>query len=286
MNGEKVVRADPRLHLRVISAVVFLPLLVWLANVGGLWFTGLIALQVGLGLGEFYRMMADRGMRPSGRLGTAMGLVLIALAYFGTVTQTNLLFTAGLLIIFCSELLRSEGERGIEPMAVTLFGILYVGWLSAHLVFLRELPRALGLPYAEGASFVLLAFFLTWTCDTAAYGFGLWLGRRRLLPAVSPKKSVEGSVAGLLAAIAAAHVARLWFAPYLTPLHATVLGAAVGVFAQVGDLAESLLKRVSGTKDASALIPGHGGVLDRFDSLYFSAPLVFYYLKMAVFKDW
>jgi phosphatidate cytidylyltransferase len=280
------VRADPKLSLRVISAVVFLPLLVVLARAGGLWFAGLIALQVVLGLGEFYRMMAERGMRPSGRLGTAMSLVLVALAFFGTVSQTNLLFTGGLLVIFCAELLRSEGERGIEPMAVTLFGIIYVGWLSAHLVFLRELPRQLGQPYAEGASYALLAFWLTWMCDTAAYAFGLWFGRRRLLPDVSPKKSVEGSIAGLVAAIVAAHVARVWFAPYLTPVHATVLGAGVGVFAQVGDLAESLLKRVSGTKDASALIPGHGGVLDRFDSLYFSAPLVYYYLKMAVFQDW
>ena len=114
------MRADPKLSLRVLSAVVFLPLLVVLAKVGGLWFAGLVVLQVVLGLGEFYRMMAERGMRPSGRLGTAMSLVLCALAYFGTVAQTNLLFTGGLLIIFCAELLRSEGERGIEPMAVTL----------------------------------------------------------------------------------------------------------------------------------------------------------------------
>jgi phosphatidate cytidylyltransferase len=279
------VTADPKLPLRIASSLVFAPLLVWLAFVGGVGFAAFVALLVALGLSEFYRMMMDRGMRPSGRLGVGMALVMCVLAYTGTPSQTNLLFTGGLLVIFCAELLRSEGERGIEPMAVTLFGILYVGWLSVHLVFLRELPRALGQDYAQGATYVLLAFFLTWSCDTAAYGFGLWLGRRRLLPSVSPKKSVEGSIAGLIAAIVAAHVARLWFAPYLDVVHATALGAGVGVFAQVGDLAESLLKRVSGTKDASTLIPGHGGVLDRFDSLYFSAPLVYYYLKMIVFHS-
>jgi phosphatidate cytidylyltransferase len=152
-----------------------------------------------------------------------------------------------------------------------------------HLIFLRELPRHLGQDYAQGASYVLLAFFLTWTCDTVAYATGMTLGRRRLLPEVSPKKSVEGSIGGLLGAVIAAHVARLWFAPYLDVVHATVLGVGVGVFAQVGDLSESLLKRVSGTKDASDLIPGHGGVLDRFDSLYFAAPLVYYYLRLIVF---
>jgi len=111
----------------------------------------------------------------------------------------------------------------------------------------------------------------------------MWLGKNRLFEAVSPKKSVEGSIGGLVATVAAAHVARLWFAPFLDVVHATILGVAVGVFAQVGDLAESLLKRMSGNKDAGDLIPGHGGVLDRFDSLYFTAPLVYYYLKMAIF---
>jgi phosphatidate cytidylyltransferase len=279
------VRRDPKLKLRVGSALVFAPVLVALAFLGGPFFVALVGLLIALGLSEFYRMMMDRGLRPSGRLGVFMALVLCVLAYTGTPSQTNLLFTGGLLVIFCSELLRNEGERGIEPMAVTLFGILYVGWLSVHLVLLRELPHALGQPYEQGATYVLLAFFLTWVCDTAAYGFGLWLGRRRLLPAVSPKKSVEGSIGGLVATIAAAHLARLWFAPYLDLTHATLLGAAAGVFAQVGDLAESLLKRVSGTKDASELIPGHGGILDRFDSLYFTAPLVYYYLKMIVFRS-
>jgi phosphatidate cytidylyltransferase len=277
------VARDPSLPWRIGSAVVFLPLLVWLAFRGGIWFAALVTLEVVLGLIEFYALMMERGMRPSPRLGIVFGLVLCGLSFAGTTSQTNLLITAGLLIVFCAELLRSEGERGMEPMAVTLFGVLYVGWLSVHLVFLRELPKALGQPYAIGASYVLLAFWLTWTCDTAAYAFGRWLGRNRLLPAVSPKKSVEGAIGGLVATIVAAHVARLWFAPYLTVFHATVLGVAVGVFAQVGDLAESLLKRMSGAKDASAIIPGHGGVLDRFDSLYFTAPLLYYYLKMAIF---
>jgi phosphatidate cytidylyltransferase len=277
------VARDPSLPWRIGSAVVFLPLLFWLAQKGGLWFAALITLEVAIGLVEFYKLMMERGMRPSPRLGILMGLVLCALSYAGTASQTNLLFTAGLLLLFCAELLRSEGERGMEPMAVTLFGVLYVGWLSVHLVFLRQLPNALGQPYAVGASYVLLAFALTWACDTGAYAVGVLWGRNRLLPDVSPKKSVEGAVAGVAASLIAALVARVTFAPYLTPFHAVVLGLAVGVFAQVGDLAESLLKRMSGAKDASDLIPGHGGVLDRFDSLYFTAPLLYYYLKMVVF---
>jgi phosphatidate cytidylyltransferase len=127
-------------------------------------------------------------------------------------------------------------------------------------------------------SYALLPFFLAWSCDTAAYGVGRAFGRRKLAPTLSPKKSVEGAMGGLAASIAAGLIARLWFAPYLTLLDALLLGALVGFFAQVGDLVESLLKRDAATKDSSGLIPGHGGALDRFDSLLFAAPIVYYYL--------
>jgi len=169
-------------------------------------------------------------------------------------------------------------------MAVTMFGVLYVGWLSAHLVLLRELPWRAGTEYADGAAYVLLAFFVTWSCDTGAYTVGRMFGRLRPWARISPRKSLEGAFGGLLAAVLAGFVARAWFAPFLTPRDAGVLGILVGVFAQVGDLVESLLKRDARHGDSSDIIPGHGGILDRFDSLYFAAPLVYYYLKIAVFK--
>jgi phosphatidate cytidylyltransferase len=109
-------------------------------------------------------------------------------------------------------------------------------------------------------------------------------GRNRPWTAISPRKSVEGSIGGFVCAGLGAFAARAWFAPYLSVGDALVLGALVGVFAQVGDLVESLFKRDAHQGDSSDLIPGHGGVLDRFDSLYFSAPIVYYYLKLAVFR--
>jgi phosphatidate cytidylyltransferase len=162
--------------------------------------------------------------------------------------------------------------------------VLYVGWLSAHLVLLRELPWLAGTDYRDGASFVLLAFFITWSCDTGAYAVGRVFGRTRPWTRISPAKSVEGAVGGFAAALGAAFVARAWFAPYLSLWDALALGMLVGVFAQVGDLVESLFKRDAQHGDSSDLIPGHGGVLDRFDSLYFAAPIVYYYLKLAVFR--
>jgi phosphatidate cytidylyltransferase len=110
------------------------------------------------------------------------------------------------------------------------------------------------------------------------------LGRNRPWTRISPRKSVEGSIGGFAAAILAGLVARAWFAPFLSARDALLLGAMVGLFAQVGDLVESLLKRDAGHGDSSELIPGHGGILDRFDSLLFGAPAVYYYLLLVVFR--
>jgi phosphatidate cytidylyltransferase len=227
-------------------------------------------------------MMFRKGLQPYVRLGLVSALGLLWVTFRPHTPQVDFLVTAALLLTLALELRRPEARQRVEDMAVTVFGVLYVGWLSAHFVMLRELPWRAGRPYAEGASYVLLAFFLTWSCDTGAYAIGRLFGRRRPWTRISPRKSVEGAIGGLLSAVAAGFVARAWFAHYLRLWDAAALGVLVGVFAQVGDLVESLLKRDSAHGDSSDFIPGHGGILDRFDSLYFAAPLVFYYLKVAV----
>ncbi len=272
------------LWLRIASGVVFVPLLVLLARAGGVAFAGLVALVVTVGLREFYRMMRGKGLFPYPLLGLLGGLGVVAKCFRPHQSQSDLLLTGAVLVTLGLGLRRPDLKGRVEGMAVTLFGVLYVGWLSAHLVLLRELPWRAGTPYADGAAYVLLAFFLTWSCDTAAYAVGRAFGRTRPWTRISPRKSVEGAWGGLAAAVVAGFVARAWFAPFLTLLDAAVLGLGVGVFAQVGDLVESMLKRDAQHGDSSDFIPGHGGVLDRFDSLLFAAPLVFYYLKIAVFR--
>jgi phosphatidate cytidylyltransferase len=199
-------------------------------------------------------------------------------------SQGAFLATAFVLLVLALSLRRAPRPRQVESMAVTLFGVLYVGWLSAHMVLLRELPWRAGYDYAQGASYVLLAFFVTWSCDTGAYAVGRTFGRRRPWARISPRKSLEGSIGGLIFAVIGAFVARAWFARYLGPWDPLALGLLVGVFAQVGDLVESLLKRDASHGDSSDIIPGHGGILDRFDSLYFGAPIVYYYLRLVVFR--
>jgi phosphatidate cytidylyltransferase len=279
------VKASSRaLPLRLASGLLFVPILILLARAGGPPFLAFVALEVTLALAEFYRMMRGKGLQPYPWFGILAALGVVWVAYRPDASQADLLATGALLLAFAFGLRRPELPRQVESVAVTLFGVLYVGWLSAHLVLLRELPWRAGTRYADGASFVLLAFLVTWSCDTGAFVIGRLFGRIRPWTRISPLKSLEGSAGGFGFAIAAAFIARAWFAPFLRPWDAAAIGALVGVFAQVGDLVESLFKRDARHGDSSDLIPGHGGVLDRFDSLYFAAPIVFYYLKLAVFQ--
>ena len=277
-------RSSWSLGLRVASGILFVPLLILLARAGGVAFWTFVALEVVIGLLEFYRMMRDKGLQPYPALGLPAGLGVLWVAYRPHTTQADFFATAALLLTMALGLRRPELRGRVEGIAVTLFGVLYVGWLSAHLVLLRELPWRAGTAYADGAGYVLLAFFITWSCDTGAYMVGRLLGRTRPWIKISPRKSLEGAAGGLSFAILAAFVARAWFAPYLGWWDAALLGALTGVFAQAGDLVESLLKRDARHGDSSDFIPGHGGILDRFDSLYFGAPLVFYYLKIIIFR--
>jgi len=281
-------RGDAALPLRIASAVVFIPLFVLVARVGGIPWLGFTLIVVGLGLREFYRMMESKGLAPHWKSGTFAVLLLPIGTYLrlqtGRTAEWNLgaLLTVLVGAILLAELRRGAGKQAVGNIAATLLGVIYLGWFGSHIELLRELPRAWRLPYALGASFAMLPFFLVWVCDTAAYAVGLAFGRTRLMPDVSPQKSVEGAVAGLLAAIGAAFLARLWFAPYLTVLDAVILGTLVGVLGQLGDLVESLLKRDADAKDTSRIIPGHGGVLDRFDSILFAAPVTAYYILFRV----
>ncbi len=278
------------LGLRIASGVLFVPLLLLLARAGGLPFFGFVAWETVLGLTEFYRMMAAKGHRPVAWLGHLAAFAVLVMAYRPHTPHAAFLATAALLLLLALALRHPERPNIVENMAVTAFGVLYVGWLSAHFLLLRELPWRAGLEYADGARIVLYAFLVTWSCDTGAYAIGRWLGRTRPWGAISPRKTVEGSLGGFAFAILGAWAgARLFMHsrsgfPWLRDVDALAIGVLVGVCGQVGDLVESLLKRDSGSGDSSDFIPGHGGILDRFDSLYFGAPLVYYYLKVVVFQ--
>ena len=281
-------RSQRVLALRVVSGVLFVPLLMLLARAGGMAWLAFVAMQTLLGLEEFYRMARSKGLEPVRWLGFAAALGMLALAYRPTTPNAALLATLALLLLLALSLRRAGQPRVLESAAVTVFGVMYVGWLSAHFVLLRELPWRAGLAYADGSSLVLFAFLVTWSCDTGAYLTGRLFGRTRPWAAISPRKTLEGSLGGFVFAILGSLIASVTFlkpegGPALLPWpHAVAVGALVGVFGQVGDLVESLFKRDALSGDSSDLIPGHGGILDRTDSFLFAAPVVTLYVAALV----
>lgn len=311
------------LATRVLVAVVGIPVILLVTMAGGFYFYGFVLVLAILAMHELYGLARARGIAPQSAAGMVLGgLVVTAFAWFRvrflvagglldmgihvpfpTMAQALLILAlVALPVVMTAELFR--GRAGpIVNIAVTLFGAGYVGLCLGSLVGLRELfiPEDFpvyaffpvhGAPvpddvaavlYRWGGYTVISLFASIWLCDSAAYFAGRRFGRHRLFARVSPGKSWEGAVAGFVAALGAFQLARVLVLPYMTVSEALVCGVIVGVCGQVGDLAESLLKREAGVKDSSTLIPGHGGVLDRFDSLLFVAPLVFVYLDFVVF---
>ena len=265
---------------RVITAVCGVPLLIAIIWFGEPWFTLLVAIWGLLAAFEFYRMVAASKMSPLTCFGLIWTLLFILSPHFDyahlNAHLIPLLLSSAVLISLISLLLRRQKEGAFIGWAWTMGGILYIGWLLSYFVALRGLDA--------GRNWVFFAFFITFASDTAAFFVGRALGKHHLAPHISPGKTWEGAIAGVFGAII---VSLLFTIP--TPLHlplaywqAILLGLLVSVFGQLGDLVESLLKRNMGVKESGKLIPGHGGVLDRIDSVVFAGIVVYYYVLWAI----
>lgn len=270
-----------QLTRRLVTAAVGVPVAIACSVVGGIPFLIAVNLVILFGLVEFYRMMEAKGIRPYKTVGVAAGLGVSWYVYFQGGVFSSLFITLVLLIIMVLELFRRDGELAVFHISSTILGVFYVAWLGSHIILLRQLGE--GAPAGDlGGSFVILALALAWGTDTGAFFVGNLVGKRKLLPRVSPEKSVEGAWGGVATALAAAFIAKATFAAYLTAVDALALGLVAPVAAVLGDLVESLMKRDVRVKDTSHALPGHGGMLDRFDSVLFVAPLVYYYLRFVV----
>ncbi len=272
------------IFLRVAASVVFIPCFIVITRTGGYHFIALIDALIFIGMWEFYRMLEAKGIYPYKAIGITCGLILSWYVFFRNGMYANLFLTLALITLMCMELTRRQTREAVYHISSTVFGVIYVAFLGSHLILLREHPLSISLDYSLGASFVFLAVVVTWAGDTGAYIVGKILGRHPLIPRLSAKKTREGSVGGMICSVIGALVAKQTFAPYLDLWQALLLGVMVGAIGQLGDLFESLVKRDLNVKDASDTIPGHGGILDRFDSLFFTAPLTYYLIKFVIFK--
>lgn len=282
------------LRLRVLSAAVLIPLVLLVVGLGEPWLVLLVAVVVGLALDELYRLFAVVGHRPVRWAGFLSALLIVVAAYLSPLFGGGIgaAMAGAVLLTLTGQIVRRDRGGALTDWALTLSGALYVAWTLAHFVLLRNLNtpafsppfwQALGAPdVGAGAWWILATFLLVWLGDSAAYFVGRRWGRHKLSPYVSPKKSWEGAVAGFVTSVGVAvGLVPLLGLPLSYPW-AAILGAIVGVVGPVGDLAESLLKRQAGVKDSGTLIPGHGGMLDRADSLLFVVPVVYYFLRLLL----
>jgi phosphatidate cytidylyltransferase len=278
----------PGLLVRLFSSLLGLPLLVLLVFAEGippytaLPFTFAVAVCATVGGWEYFRASRLRGFQATEPL-AYFAIALLQLAAWGYTRNLLTEFLPALLALLVIATLIAEVVRhDREPLAnigVMFLGVIYVGWLFSYLIFLRSLGGEVRVwPFPEaarGAWLVLYVIAVTWSTDTGAYFAGVRWGKRPLAPRVSPKKTIEGSAGGLLAATLMSLAWGLWID--LPWWHCAFLGPVLGALGQIGDLCESALKRDMGIKDFGTLLPGHGGILDRFDSLLFTAPVAYYY---------
>jgi phosphatidate cytidylyltransferase len=275
------------LRQRVLSAVIFVPILfasIWFGNP---WFSIVVAVAAILGILEFYSMVSSREWRPLTSFGTLWTLFLIFNAYYTPkygsdntyiIVTSVLIGLAIALSLVWTLFLRSSRGKVMASWAASVTGIFYMGWLLSYWVLIMN---SYGGAW-NGRDWVLLALFSTFAVDTSAYFAGRTWGRHKMAPTVSPGKTWEGAAGGLVGAIAAVIILALLLDTGISYSEMVILGVLIAVFAQLGDLAESKLKRNMGVKEASNLIPGHGGILDRLDSIVFTGVVVYYCLRWFI----
>ena len=265
---------------RIAFAVIAAPAAVAFVWWGGLPLALLLAAVSALGAWELYRIARGGAVDPLDAIGVPLAAALPLYAHLRLANAVALPASVGALVVLVilAAAIWTRGVAGkpLASVAVTLFGAIYTGGMLSFGYLLRYHDYAVGA--AAGTALVGLPLVLTWASDIGAYFVGRALGKRKLIPSVSPGKTVAGAVGALVVtALVSWLYVRFVLEPYaqlgLRPVWAVLFGLVVSVAAQVGDLAESLLKREGGVKDSSHLLPGHGGILDRFDSLLFVLPL-------------
>ncbi len=272
------------LAARVLVAVIAIPLIVAACYFGGPFFFVFTTAIIILAANEFYYLARKKNIEPAAVVGIVSAAILNAVVYSAGMDAAFEFLILIVAFVLLWELARRRTEKvtgTFENTGTTLAGIVYIGLFGSMLTAIRERVGLQSvLPNDRDAGLFIIAILASiWICDSAAYFVGRATGRHKMSKFVSPNKTWEGGIAGFIFAVATAVAAKYAAIPDLSLRTAVFMGVIVGVFGQSGDFVESMFKRDAGLKDSSNLIPGHGGVFDRFDSLLFSAPLIYLMLK-------
>jgi phosphatidate cytidylyltransferase len=264
---------------RIVTSIVLILTGILSIFVLPVWIFGtVVSLFIGLGLYEFFRLSGAKNIFPLSfsYIGILSGILLPFITYLYRPTGgiwEMIFFIIILMTLFIIHFTRKESQNAVNLIAVTLFAIFYIGWFFTFLVKIRFLE--------DGSRLVAYLLLVTKAGDIGAYLVGSKFGRHKLIPRISPNKSVEGAVGGFIFSIACALLSR-YYISWMSFSFVLVSGILIGVFAQLGDLAESLIKRDYDVKDSSIFLPGLGGMLDVIDSILFTAPI--FYICLTIFR--
>ena len=257
---------------RIAVAVFCIPVFLLLAYNGGIAFTLFTATVSVFSFLEFANLVKHI-RKDIPKLIGALGCACMVFSFYaGEQTLAGIILFVVFIMILTLQLFKNDIAGSIVITGITSFGVIYTGWFLAHLVALRNLP--------SGRAYIFTLLAVTWLTDSGAYAVGTLFGKHKLPLKASPNKSYEGLIGACMGSFMGVIIAKLMFMKTLTVIHIIALAIVMFLASQLGDLSESLLKRDAKVKDTDCSIPGHGGVLDRFDSMLFTAPAMFYYIKL------
>lgn len=262
---------------RVVVSILAIPIILACAYFGGYYFFFFVMLISLFSFYEFSMLAKNKSSFVNLPIGF-IAIVLLLLNQFRNFTNLEIIILLSSLLLLIIELFRNKGSA-ILNLGATFLGIFYIGIFAAALISLREFYPANTDLYINGAYLIISILASIWIGDSAAYFGGINLGKHKLFPRVSPNKSWEGAIFGFIFTTGAMILAKVIILNFISWQNVIIIGIIIGTIGQIGDLVESLLKRDAAVKDSSSIIPGHGGFFDRFDSLLFSAPAIWLYLR-------
>lgn len=255
--------------IRILSAIILLPLLFFVLINGGIPFYLGVSVVSLMAIKEFYYAFKTKDLKPINILGYILSIFISIFFFF---KMDNIyLGTLFFILFFTACILVVLKKYNIMDVCVTFLGIIYVPYFLNYIILIRN---------TFNYKYIWIVFIIAWMTDTFAYFSGYFFGKHKLIPEISPKKTIEGSIGGILGSIFSCTI--FGYILDLNLLHMGIIGGLGSMIAQCGDLFASAIKRFLGIKDYGKLIPGHGGILDRFDSIIFTAPFVYYYLFFFV----
>lgn len=277
---------------RILTAIIGVPLLLLVFYFGSYYFLIFILLIVGFGSYEFFRLVDNKNLDNKNIIGIVFCIILPIGAYFGYLYFIFLFTLVSIFTLFIN-LQKQDLSNTLIGAGTKFLGIVYIGWFLSHAILIRNINESI-FPYIDntniknndiGFFWIVFVVACTFLNDSAAYFFGKYKGKIKLVPRLSPGKTVEGTVCGIFMALLSGMFINLLFSSPISYKWAMLLGFVVGVVAVLGDLIESMFKRSVSIKDSGGLLPGHGGVLDRFDSLILVFPVMYYLILFYYLRD-